>query len=310
MMKYITVKTISIFLLTALFIMGSGLSKVCNEEFPAESDSMISNFCLFDAHDGPSDELIQLLDYLNIPHDRTLENIVDVTQKKFLRGRHQERWHIEDSYHGQEVNLLPFFDRLSMVRNVYPLRLYYDYALVLGSLLETAKKRLSYLVSLWEKGLRFGQLVILGGARALTDFEKEEFKSLLPGASIPETEVEMLKIMYTYVSMPQSMRQIPFILIDAAAQPNAARATTGDTVKAWLATSPLPGTVLAISSQPFVAYQDKVVKTVLPPEFVVETVGPESSDDIVSAVYLDNLARWIYQEQELRKRLDHSQIGG
>ena len=76
------------------------------------------------------------------------------------------------------------------------------------------------------------------------------------------------------------------------------RANTEDTLRHWLTTDPIPGTCLAVSSQPFVGYQHSVARTVLPVNFEIETVGDISAEDEPLAVYLDTVARWLYQEKK------------
>ena len=79
----------------------------------------------------------------------------------------------------------------------------------------------------------------------------------------------------------------------------AIRPNTGDTIIAWLKHNPKPGEILAISSQPYVQYQDAVLKTLIPHGFSTETIGPATvGDSEAIAVNLDNVARILYQEQE------------
>jgi len=40
----------------------------------------------------------------------------------------------------------------------------------------------------------------------------------------------------------------------------------------------------------------------LPTSFKIETVGHQDGDDVKLAIYLDNMARWLYQEQQNRKQ--------
>ena len=75
------------------------------------------------------------------------------------------------------------------------------------------------------------------------------------------------------------------------------RPDTAATVCDWRATDPKPGTVLAISTQPFVGYQHAVLKSLLPPEFVLETIGPET-EIYPLALYLDNFAKWMLYEKQ------------
>lgn len=76
------------------------------------------------------------------------------------------------------------------------------------------------------------------------------------------------------------------------------RPTTEDTIKKWLETNPSSGTCLAISNNPHIGYQHSVLKTYLPDEFKLETVGSSASLELPMAFYLGEMARWMYQERQ------------
>ncbi len=79
------------------------------------------------------------------------------------------------------------------------------------------------------------------------------------------------------------------------------RPTTGDTIKLWLTELAPQGKILAISNQPYVGYQHAVLKSFVPKELLVETVGPKTAV-VNSDIVVDNLARWLYQENLLQKK--------
>ena len=105
--------------------------------------------------------------------------------------------------------------------------------------------------------------------------------------------------------IPEKMRQIPYLLIDAPRQEKAdgtsTRPNTKDTLIEWLKKNPAPGKCLFISNQPFSGYQDSIARTVIPPTFSIETIGVEANQKLGIAIFLDNLARWIYQENIRRE---------
>jgi hypothetical protein len=81
------------------------------------------------------------------------------------------------------------------------------------------------------------------------------------------------------------------------------RATTGDTIIDWLATSPAHGDCLFISNQPYVGYQDSVMRTYIPHSFgSLETCGPQASNTTRNSDILDDLARFLYQEKIRREK--------
>ena len=75
-----------------------------------------------------------------------------------------------------------------------------------------------------------------------------------------------------------------------------------DTFKLWLNEKSLPDSILAFSNEPYVGYEHAVFKTLIPKEFSIETVGPKANVIMSVDVFLDNLARWLYQENVLQKQ--------
>jgi hypothetical protein len=176
----------------------------------------------------------------------------------------------------------------------------------MGAAFHRLKDRLEHLVEVWQQGTRFNDVVILSGARPLTDDEKSlaMLTYQLLESSCPQTETELMKLVYEKCEMPADMRQLSLVVVDVPMKVNEkgalVRPTTGDTVNLWMQSNPKVGNCLVISNQPYVGYQDSVTKTLLPKEFVVDTVGKKSVDTKIG-VHLDNLARYLYQE---KKRLN------
>jgi hypothetical protein len=198
----------------------------------------------------------------------------------------------------------------------------YDYALLLGGLYQRVVYRLQYLIDLWNQGIRFKHIILLGSERPLNEgvepldsiLDPDPTKiSLRPGWIAPsaekvKTEMDIMKIAYDQLDMPSDMRAIPAVFSNTPMQlmtdGSQRRPTTSDTIKTWLSTNPKPGSCLVISSQPHVGYQDAVVRTYLPTDFTVDTVGTASKTTVYTqkcGEYLDAIARWLYQEAELRK---------
>jgi hypothetical protein len=173
----------------------------------------------------------------------------------------------------------------------------------MGAAYPRMQTRLVHLVDLWQKGVRFDQVVLLSGARPLTQSEQSalvDAYGLQDSTIIPLTEADAMKLVYETIDMPDAMRKVSLVVIDVPMQITKsgalARPTTGDTVNQWMELHPKPGNCLVISNQPYVAYQHSVSKTLLPKDFIVETVGAQSTDTQID-VYLDTIARLLYQEK-------------
>src|SRR5262249_341267 len=154
-------------------------------------------------------------------------------------------------------------------------------------------KRIDHLITQFRRGVHFNQVILLTGQRFLDPKAEEQYSPF-------KTEAEMVLFLWEKTQMPEEMRKIPCLLIDAPKQKKNdgswTRNNTKDTVIEWLKTNPSPGRCLFISSQPFLGYQDSVVRTVIPSTFSTETIGSQADPDLPVAVFLDNLARWLYQE--------------
>jgi hypothetical protein len=254
-----------------------------------------SNDLLFTQEKTPTQTLKTVLDITNIQTNNSIEEIVAKTQKEWLRPPNKERFEIEtDTYANKKDLLLPLFKKLEMIDAITPIEKKYRYAIVLGALLPRIQKRISYLISLWNSGVRFDAVVFLTGQRTLD--KTLEIPLLKTEGKTPETETDMVKIVYQTAIMPNEMRAVPVIFVDAKTKDNK-RPTTGDTVNAWLTHNPPPGSCLVVSNQPYVHYQEEVLKTLLPETFTIECIGDEVDDNekVMTAVYLDTLARWLYQ---------------
>lgn len=262
----------------------------------------------------PTDALLELLAILDLKHDGSLKNIVEVTQKNLLRPAGKERWQISESmYAEKQAEIFPQLEKLGLFKKNQASQKNYRYSILLGATVSSVRNRLAFLMSEWERGVRFNEIIILAGQRIL-DSEKESEITLYDRANKilpikqswqqpekkPATETEMIKMLFEQVQFSDDLGKIPRTFIDAHSQKNSdgsvRRPTTSDTVKAWLAQNPVPGSCLVISCQPYVTYQDSVMKTLMPASFLTDTIGAEVDTSESLATLLDTVARILYQE--------------
>jgi hypothetical protein len=136
-----------------------------------------------------------------------------------------------------------------------------------------------------KKGVHVNQIVFLTGERDLLDSEKQQC-----GLSL---ESEMVQWAYIRSDLP---KEIHVLFVNAPKKQRAGvwgRPQTIDTVAAWLGTNPQPGTCLGISNQPYVQYQDAVMRSLLPDTFTVETAGPAVQGEPTVALILDTIAKHL-----------------
>lgn len=262
------------------------------------------------------DNVLLLLKELNINHDGTLKNIVDVTQKVWLRRAGHERWNVVDKYEEKREKLLILLKNIGMIDKVIPKRSYYTYAILLGSTVFSFRKRLSHLIKLFKEGVRFSEIVVLVGQRGLSDEINEKEATMKPNEELlplnkdwtfegkmPKTEFDMAKMVFSQTDLPGNMKKVKITFIDTPKQKNKdgslRRPNTEDTIIKWLATSPKEGICLAISGQPHILYQSSVLRTHIPHEFGLEVVGVGAKEPHNIAVILDALARYLYQENKV-----------
>lgn len=258
-------------------------------------------------HKQVSSDILKLLELTGVFHDGTLADIVTQTQRFWLRKPGQERWDIEQYVTDNESEIRSVFEEMSMCGEIKPKLQEYDYVLILGGLFGRMTARLQHTIDLFKQGVRFKKIVLLGSARPAVATQGETLQKYLEWSGQselegvePQTEADMLKFIYQYSAMPDQMRQLPMQVIDVPmlGQEGALRRpTTGDTITWWLQTDPQPGTCLFVSSQPYVGYQDSVVKTDMPADFSVDTVGLACDSSKNIGILLDTVARWLYQEQ-------------
>jgi hypothetical protein len=272
---------------------------------------------IVDEQHKPTPALLNILKETNIKHDGTLRTIFAETQKAWLRPTGQERWENQTLLAFSSDNLPQLLENISLVHAIKPSTQHYNYAVLLGSTVNDIRNRLAYLIELWKCETRFDSVVIFAGKRPL-DKTIETPEQLLNNnpptvpfkknwhfnGQLPCTETEMIKLIFNQTDMPTEWNTIPIIFVDTPMQKTIGdtlrRPNTQDTINEWLKVyAPKVGSILAISNQPFIGYQDSVLRNSLPKNFLVETVGDINFDNETIPTILDVLARWIYNEYQI-----------
>jgi len=251
-------------------------------------------------------KLLQLTDIIDDEFDDTqfedataaLDWLKAVTQKHWLRKEGTERWNLKDSADMQRnTELREILTLLDLLAERTPSKTEYEYALLQGALQSRVETRMDYLIALWGRGIRCNQIVVLGGQRPLMKDREPLATTLSEGAT--EFDMMMEVIAASRESWPDDMKKFPIIEINTPMQTKpeggTRRPNTADTFRHWQEEhKPEPGSVLAISNQPYVDYQHAVARAQLPDAFSVETVGHTASKHELNSVILDSIARRIY----------------
>ena len=227
-------------------------------------------------------------------------NIVEETQKHWLRKPNQERWEMAELSQDQKIFVLNWANAEGIFSQWNPSCRSYDKVLILGASTPRMKTRLEFIKNLWTEGVRFNEIVWLTGDRPLD----KRIDDCLDRCS---NESEAAHIIWEETDLPIEMRNITITFIAVPMKVDGMqikRPNTEDTIIAWLKASPTPCKALFISDQPFCGYQFSIVKALLPKDFLFDVAG-KGVDSIdhpaAAAITLDSIARWIYQEDKIAK---------
>lgn len=230
--------------------------------------------------------LVELLQLFDLPIDRTVDETAQILRSVWIQEG-KERWQYEDRYSDKKEQALPLLSEIGCFDAVHAGQLHYDYALVTGGLASRVEKRLNFLFEEWQRGVRFEALIFLTGQRDIDPIKEP----LPPGV---DSESQMMIRIYRAHPLSKAALDLPVSVIDTSKQIDTMRRPNrADTVNAWLKTRPQPGSCLSISSQPFVGYDEAILRGLLPPEFSFEVVGEADEGRFPLVFYLDNIAKWL-----------------
>ena len=238
--------------------------------------------------DKQADAILEHLTFNDITQAANL--LREITQEHLLRPRDAQRHESDDSpdFQTHRAELIQALRDSGMISEMKPAHKHYDHVLLLGSVEGEVSNRFEGLKQLWNGGVRFDKIHMLGSERELNP-------QLEPSAGKVADEMTMMESYYYDKDSrwPEGLERVRIFEVNTFNKSNGERANTQDTVKSWLKTHPDAGEVLVISSQPYAQYQDAAVKSVLPADFHVETVAAPAPDDIKINVALDSFARQI-----------------
>jgi hypothetical protein len=232
---------------------------------------------------------------LGFPVPASYHEAAQCARLHFMRKPGVERWQVHDGYAERKTELRPLLQALGFVDTIAPVQKHFRYGVIFGATYKTLAKRFSHMMMLWQQGIRFDQLIFLVGQRPLQTFEQEQILAAYNCTCAMETDIA--KLLYERGSLPDDLKKIPVLFVDApgyrASDGSWQRPTTGSTISSWLASHPAPGSIVAISNQPYVCYQDAVLHAILPATFDITTVGLQARSDESITTMLDSLARYL-----------------
>lgn len=257
----------------------------------------------------PSRPLLRLLDLTGVVHDGTPTGILDATQQSWSqKGVHQGR--IEERLAHLRENATSLFEQLGFTGEQLASKHGYRYALVGGAFQLAIKKRMALLLREWRRGVRFKQIVLLGGERPRAP-DKESLEQLnaevdglvrLPDCSItiePANELEIMVAIFWAFQFPEEWYP-GHATVCAPRVPDRPKPdpTGEETILHWLSTyQPEPGPILLVYSQPGLPHMQRLARRVLEPlGFQVDVIGYAPTGVINVTQILDSVAKAIYEE--------------
>ncbi|HAB98269.1 MAG TPA: hypothetical protein DCE71_00405, partial [Parachlamydiales bacterium] len=108
--------------------------------------------------------LRELVAVLNIPDEADL---IEETQKRWLRKPNQERWEMAELSLDQREFVLDWAAEQNILADMKPSEMLYDKALILGATTGHMQLRLNFLMQHCVEGVRFHEVVCLSGERPL-----------------------------------------------------------------------------------------------------------------------------------------------
>ena len=193
---------------------------------------------------------------------------------------------------------------IGWIKNKQPKQNEYDYVLLLGATALCMQGRINYFLDLYQSGkIKFKKIYFLTGERPLdTSIEKQSL--WLNAPYIPKNEYEAAEIFWNEsctkrgIQLPIEFINVP--LIKDGENRGYRKPSTQDITNAWLKTSPLEGSILAISNQPYCAYQEEVIMYTIEKwglwknPMNIDVIGDAEKGGTCAAVHMDNVARYIH----------------
>lgn len=267
-----------------------------------------------------SSDLIKIFEILNnLIEEKNLSEIYTIFQK-YGRSENQERWQLGKLHENKKTLLLPLFKKLGIIEEVLPQLKVYRAIIILGGAVSRMRARVHFLEKLWTEGVRSQQILFLVGERPLStelNEEKDPFSrehssipfrpQWLPSRKQVKTEADVVPVVWDQIISREDLRNrefqvfsTPFVKDEETLKMR--RPDTADTIQTWIAReSPHEGPYLVISNNPFIPYQNEVVRAVFEKEGLLEkasleTAGPAALPNLGVASYMDALFTWFRTE--------------
>ena len=125
---------------------------------------------------GPTDLLKEIFKIAEIKNADDLESVTSQCTSKWLRPRFMTKWHkysLLDNY--KKEKLIKLIKSSELAKERPPTQKHYNAVIIMGYTKNHLQKRIDYLIKLFEQGIVFDKIYLLGSTRKLkisTEFEQ------------------------------------------------------------------------------------------------------------------------------------------
>lgn len=321
-----------VFIVAHGITIGSPATSTSRTSYPGLVRSSLVDNDLIQSDGKVVQPLLDFLKLFKIEHQGTVESINTAMQTHFIRKPGSERWDLVDSAQDQKwrPQALALLKRMGLIDAIPHTTVNADYFLLFGATLSRMEKRFADFLEQYQAGtLQYKNIVLLGGIRYLQPAELDSikqnsaFEAFLKDRKKTEatlTEADLWRFVWQTkatdalkAQFQESKHNLFFINSTDTTHGTNQRATTHTTIETWLENfNPVPGKCHANVEKPYGVRIEKNLRYLLEKHsrahkstqhFSITWNSSAASDNLLLAVYKDELARAFYQEYDLKKYL-------
>lgn len=250
-------------------------------------------------NNGPTQLLRDIFKITEIENVENLEYATKQSNFRWIRPKGLERWHLYSILlDHQRVKLEKIIKNSALSKEKMPTKKHYYAVVILGATTTRVSTRMEFLLKLAKSGVTWEKVFLLGSDRDLNtgpeaDQRMAEFLKLRESQ---ETEMAMMEYLWSQFNKPKFCQDMKAISAQAGKRPDGTRAGTEDILMELVKImGDVKGqSILFISNNPYICFQDAVVKRVLKHHNInTETVGDAMSGGESMENVLDTVARCL-----------------
>lgn len=255
-------------------------------------------------NNGPTSLLKDIFKIMDVKGVENLEIAVQQSNFRWIRPKGLELWDRQYSLLDTEkrAQLEKVVRDSALAKVKMPCQKHYDAIVIMGATTSRVKSRIEFLNMLHRQGIACDKMYLLGSSRDLkigSDADKDMAKTL-EAKNIDATETNMMNELWLQ-ERPEALKDMLVVAVQASQRPDGMRASAEDTLKSMaIDFGDVNGkSFLFISNNPYIPYQDAVVKKVLAPYGIrIETVGEAMGAQTTMENVLDTVARCLTNIQK------------